>query len=304
MLEIVRKSAPLLRVEWPTVLLGLAIYGLWLLVTANHHVLPLWVTSPVGAWLVAWHGSLQHEAVHRHPFAHRLSNVAFASLPLSLYLPFTLYRRSHLAHHGVRRLTDPARDPESFYVDAETWSRASPLNRGLLRAESTLAGRMVLGPFRVVARVVAGELARLRHEPGDVARVWSLHAAWVAPVIYWIVFVCQIPLLDYAAFYVYPGLSLTLLRSFIEHRADGEPAERSVIVEAEPPLAWLFLNNNLHALHHEEPSLPWYALPARYRERGAELRETNGQYVFAGYRAVARLFLLTPKDSPLHPEHR
>jgi fatty acid desaturase len=289
------------RVEWPTVLLGVAIYGGWLLLTSFHHDLPTWAIAIAGAWLLAWHGSLQHEAVHLHPFPSRRLNALFAGIPITLWLPFQLYRSSHLAHHGVRELTDPDSDPESFYVSTRAYERATPFGRAWLIAESTLLGRLVLGPLRVVARTVLGELASSTTEPLTVLWRWAIHALAITPILYWVVVVCEIPLTSYLLLYVYPGLALTLLRSFVEHRAEGAHPERSVIVEAEAPLSWLFLHNNLHALHHAEPALPWYALPARYRERRSDLLQDNGHFFFRGYRAVLARYLFRPKGPPVHP---
>ncbi len=291
------------RVEWPTVLVGAAIYGSWLALTWHHHALPGWLAAMAGAWLLAWHGSLQHEAVHGHPFPSRKLSALFAGVPLSLWLPFDLYRESHLAHHGVRALTDPHADPESFYVDDDTYRRATSVGRLWLRAESTLLGRLLLGPIRVVARTLWGEVVALRDRPGPIVRRWALHALSATPILYWL-HLCDIPIGTYLILYVYPGLALTLLRSFIEHRADGTPAERSVIIEAEAPLAWLFLNNNLHALHHAEPALPWYALPAVYRRERERLLRENGGFFFHGYREVFARYLFRSKGPPVHPEAR
>ena len=102
-------------------------------------------------------------------------------------------------------------------------------------------------------------------------------------------------------FFAYPGVSLTLLRSYLEHQARPAPGERSVLIEAGWPLALMFLNNNLHALHHAEPGLAWYRLPARYRARRRELLENNGGYRYSGYMEIAARYLLRPKEHPRHP---
>ena len=66
-------------------------------------------------------------------------------------------------------------------------------------------------------------------------------------------------------------------------------------------MAALYLNNNLHALHHARTDLPWYSLPKAYRlSRDAVLAATGG-YRFDSYGHVMRRYLLTPKDSPVHP---
>jgi fatty acid desaturase len=56
----------------------------------------------------------------------------------------------------------------------------------------------------------------------------------------------------------------------------------------------LFLNNNLHAIHHASPDLPWYELPARYRGewRHGKLSATTPRV--RGYRSVARSWLFRP----------
>jgi len=293
-----------LPVELPTLLLGITIYGAFFALTAGFHGMPAWAVAVLGGWVVAWHGSLQHEAVHGHPTRRRWLDAAFAGLPLALWLPFPLYRESHLAHHGVGELTDPLCDPESFYVDRSRWRGLGPIARAFLWARSTLLGRLVLGPPDVVARLWVAEARRIL--TGDLARlrVWLVHAVLVAAVLGWVVGVCRIPLHHYVLLFVYPGLALTLLRSFVEHRPAADTGHRNAIVEAETPLGLLFLHNNLHAVHHAEPWLPWYRIPERYRQtRDAVLRE-NGGYLFAGYREVARRFLLRPKDAPVHPGGR
>ena len=96
-------------------------------------------------------------------------------------------------------------------------------------------------------------------------------------------------------------MSLTLMRSYLEHRPSDDQAESTTIVERAPVFGLLFLNNNLHAAHHDNPSLPWYALPAAYRSDRDRFVAHNGGYVFSGYLDIARRYLLKPKDSPLHP---
>ncbi len=116
--------------------------------------------------------------------------------------------------------------------------------------------------------------------------------------------VCGIPLWAYLALFVLPGTSLTLVRSFAEHKAARTPFERSAVVEAGPLLSLLFLHNNLHYAHHKRPDLPWHALPAYYRAHRRELLAENGGLLYAGgYAEICRRFLLRPIDRPAHPHH-
>ena len=43
------------------------IYGSWFALTAGWAEVPAWAAIPAMAWLLAWHGSLQHETIHGHP---------------------------------------------------------------------------------------------------------------------------------------------------------------------------------------------------------------------------------------------
>ncbi len=103
-------------VEWPTVAVAALIYSGWLALTWWHAALPTALIAVAGSWLVAWHGSLQHETIHGHPTRWRAVNAAIGAVPLSLWLPYGLYRDSHVAHHRSPHITDPLADPESRYV--------------------------------------------------------------------------------------------------------------------------------------------------------------------------------------------
>jgi hypothetical protein len=65
--------------------LVLVIYGGWGTLTWYSAVLPLPLLLLVGAWLLAWHSSLQHEVLHGHPTRRQAINDAIGFLPLSLY---------------------------------------------------------------------------------------------------------------------------------------------------------------------------------------------------------------------------
>ena len=99
--------------EAPTLCLAAIIYGGWLAHTLAWHALPLAVSLPLGAWLLAWHSSLQHEIIHDHPTPHRRLNTAIAWVPIGLWLPYAVYRWAHRRHHREPWITDPVEDPES-----------------------------------------------------------------------------------------------------------------------------------------------------------------------------------------------
>ena len=63
----------------------------------------------------------------------------------------------------------------------------------------------------------------------------------------------------------------------------------------------LYLNNNLHYVHHDRPAVAWYRLPGIYRDNRDAIRTQTAGHLFDGYGAIARKYLLTVKDSPIYP---
>ncbi|HLY52185.1 MAG TPA: fatty acid desaturase [Steroidobacteraceae bacterium] len=291
-------------VEIPTIAIALLAYGGWLAVTLMYGVWPLWVVAPLTAVLVTLHGSLQHEIVHGHPTRSGRINRLLAIVPLSLWLPYDSYRASHLAHHIDERLTDPLDDPESWYWTAHDWQRLSPLTRGIVRISQTLAGRVTIGAFWAIGRYLHAEWRALLAGRKGVRALWLEHLLWCIPVVLWVRAVCGIPLWIYFLTMAIPGTSITLIRSFAEHRARAATRARIAIVEGSWILGPIFLFNNLHSLHHEAPWVPWYQYPERYQRIRERLLAENGGLVYRTYFDVARRFLLRPHDSPLHPTDR
>ncbi len=278
------------------------VYIAWLFATWFHQSIPTWTFILLGAVLLAWHGSFQHEAVHDHFSSKRWLNDLIAFPPLTLWLPFQIYRRTHRAHHNVNILTDPRRDPESFYVNQASWSRLPIPIRHVLTCHNTLAGRMLIGPFLVIGQFLTGEAKALMSGDRHNLKAWLMHLPATALVLAWLVVIVDMPLWTYVGCFVLPGLSLTLVRSFAEHKAEHTPLERTAIVEAGSFFSLLFLNNNLHHAHHSRPDLPWQALPAHYRRHRKKLLKENGGLCYRdGYREIARRFLLRPVDRPAHP---
>jgi fatty acid desaturase len=294
------RTAPIL--DLPTLGLAAGVYLAFGLLTWFNNALPWWLVVPLGGYIVALHGSLQHEAVHGYPFPKNrwlTAGVVFPSL--WLWLPFTYYREIHLAHHRDEALTCPLTDPESYYVTPTKWATMGWFHRQLRRWLTTLSGRLILGPPYTIWRAGCRLLdAVLRGDKPHLAQ-WLEHVPAVALVLVWVMGVCRIPLWEYLLLYVYPGLSLTLLRSFAEHRAAITVSERIATLETNSVMGLLFANNNLHMLHHVEPATVWHHRPARYRARKAELDAANGGYVIHGYGELFRKYLFRSKEQPVHP---
>lgn len=296
---IVQPKAPAARpasaIELPTLAAALAIHAGWAALTLWHAALPLWLLAVLGGLITAWHGSLQHETIHGHPTGNRLVDYAIGMLPLALWLPYSIYRRSHLAHHATPHTTDPFDDPESHYCA----SNGGPLY-WLARLEATLAGRMLLGPVIRIVRFFLSELRRARIDRAATARDWVPHLAMLLPVLWWLDHV-ELPLTTYILAFVYPGASLSLLRSFAEHRADANKARRAAIVLRPGLFGILFLNNNLHAVHHARPDLAWYRLPGEFRRNRSAFA---GAPHYRSYGDVVYRYAWRAQDEVVHPDYR
>jgi fatty acid desaturase len=296
-------SPSIAAIEWQTVLLAGVIYSGFLLVTWFWATLPVVLVIFVGGWLVAWHGSLQHEIIHGHPTRNQSINNAIGWPPLSLWLPYAIYRDGHLVHHRDEHLTDPIEDPESSYFTQAAWERMGRFGKLVARWNMTLLGRLMIGPLVMILSFLAQEATLIANGNRQRVALWLRHGLAVAGILFWVTIVCGMPLWLYMFGIVYVGASLTRLRSYAEHRYADHHDERTAIVENSPLFGLLFLYNNLHVLHHQRPAIPWYRIPDLYRRHRPLLVSLNGGLVYDGYLAVARRFLLTPHDDPRHPHH-
>ncbi|MBC8259513.1 MAG: fatty acid desaturase [SAR324 cluster bacterium] len=287
-----------LRIEWQTVLLGVLIYVLFGFVTWNYHSLPSWLVFTVGGYVVAWHGSLRHEAVHLHPTSSAHINELFVLPSLDLYLPFRLYKQNHTVHHIDVNLTYPEQDPESFYLFHRNWETLPQWRKKGYWVFHTLAGRLFLYPFWMISCFLKDEAQRFIRGDQRNLSAWLWHFFGVMLTLSWVSGVCGIPFLEYLFLFAFPGTSLTLLRSFAEHRSHPEFEGRTAILEAEFLFGILYLYNNYHALHHYYPDLAWYKLSAKFLQERKFLLLHNHGYLIRGYRELVSNYLLKPKEIP------
>jgi fatty acid desaturase len=289
--------------EGPTWLVAVGVYGGWFLLIWFHRQIPWPLQMAIGAYIIAWHFSLQHETIHGFRGVPAWFRYAIAFPPLGLWFPYALYRKSHSIHHRNTYLTVPGEDTESYYVSQAEWRSMSRLGRAILMFNQTLLGRLLIGPLLRLAKLVERETARVRRGDRSHLREWGVHVVAVAALFWFISGVCGMPWWQYVVVIAYPGFSLGLLRAFIEHRAGRRPGERVASVESNTLFGLLFLYNNLHVAHHLKPTMPWYELPRFYRENRAKLMKHNGDFVFRGYAEIARRWLVKPVFTPVHPTH-
>lgn len=295
--------------EWQTISLVGVCYAVWLSATLSfEYISTNWGLLPASLVLFfivaiasAFHTSIQHEVVHGHPTPWPLINEAMIFPSLIFVYPYRRYRDLHLKHHIDANLTDPYEDPESYYWPECDQQKINPAMKFLLGLNNTFIGRMILGAPLGLVGFYRTEFVRLRKGETGVRKAWVLHILGCLPVFFWITMVCGIPFWLYALVVIYPGVSWILIRSFAEHQAAVSVGGRTAIVEAHPFFALLFLNNNLHMVHHAHPKAPWYDLPAMYEDRKQHYLAANDSYLFKGYWSVIRQFAVHKKQPVFHP---
>lgn len=288
-----------MKIEWPTVALIAMTYAVWAFAGAL-----VWPVNPVLALLMltlctAMHSSLVHENLHGHPTRKRRVNEALVAVNLGLLYPYRRYRESHLRHHNDVRLTDPFEDPETYYRAAWMHRTMPPWLRGLLAANNTMLGRMVLGPWLGSAAFLWQELHAVVNNAPGVRRAWLMNIVGCVPVIVALIH-WGIPVWLYVVTAIWGAQSLIAIRTYAEHQWHERPDGRTIIVERSP-LSLLFLNNNLHIVHHKLPRAPWYDLPRLYHQRRPEWHAINDGYVYPNYRALWRDHALHAKEPVEHP---
>ena len=293
-----RKSTAL--VEWPTLALVVVCYGAF--VAGSVWLAEWWLPAGIAVTTlaIALHSSLSHEVLHGHPFRSRLASEALVSPAIGLAIPYVRFRDTHLAHHLDSVLTDPYDDPESNYQDPAVWVRLPVWRRAVLNFNNTLAGRLLIGPLIAQEAFMRADWAAIRSGDRAVLKGWLWHIPALVPAVWWMLAVSSLPVWAYLLS-AYMGLSILKIRTYLEHQAHERARGRTVIIEDRGPLAWIFLNNNLHVVHHMHPRMPWYRLPKLFRENRSRYLSRNDGYYFRSYGEVFRRYLMQRKDPVPHP---
>jgi len=289
------------RREWRTVSLAAAVYAGVAGVAVNHAALGPWLSIMLLAWFGAWHLSLQHELLHGHPFRRQPLNDLLGLVPVTLWIPYLLFKDDHLEHHRSD-LTVPGLDNESFYVSAARWERAGPVTRAVLWANRTLLFRILVWVVVSTVSYVAGKVLRAARGHRCTRLALLAHGVGVLGVLWLVVVVAGMPLWQYALGAVYGGRVLNAIRPFPEHRFQPGVEIRTAMVLAGPVMSLLMLNNNLHVAHHDEPWVPWYDVPDAARRLDAAERAAQAGLLYrGGYLEVFRRFAFRPVDPPVVP---
>ena len=287
-------------VEWPTLALIALCYGVWALSVSVMAEISLIAGIVVLALTITLHSSLQHETLHGNTLINERISEALVWLPVGLFIPFGRFKTTHLDHHRDARLTDPYDDPESNFLDPGHWSRLSTMSCAVLTFNNTLIGRMLIGPLVGQYAFMKCDMGAMKRGDWSVMRDWIVHGLGLIVLGLLLWRIGSMPVWAYLLA-AYLGLSILKIRTYLEHRAHERASGRTVVIEDTGPLAFLFLNNNYHAVHHCHPALPWYDLPDRYRANKDEYLRRNDGYVYRSYRDVFRQHFWRGKDPVPHP---
>ncbi|WP_240655675.1 fatty acid desaturase family protein [Paraburkholderia phosphatilytica] len=247
-------------------------------------IVPIVVLTPT-------HWGLIHEAIHSQLFAsRRLNDVVARMLSVALAVPFDTVRFGHLMHHRFTR------EP---YDQPDLYDGAGPLWRARLVYYVRLLGGLYAGELVVPllafmpARFASAQVAAAVGAKGPVGeQVQRLFVNFTADATRrgrtrrdWLMTIA----LYGAAFWFYgawwPALAVAmLLRGMWISMADNLPhfdveldePGRARNFDVAPFWRVVVMNHHLHRLHHEQPTLPWTALPA-YAAKLAAQQEADAE---------------------------
>ena len=231
----------------PTVVLATATFSLWVAVgcLAAEGVVPLWVACLANSIMAYISFTPQHDAVHgsvsiAHPW---LNGLVGRMCGIPLFSPFPAFRRLHLAHH--KHTNDPHRDPD-FWSGKGPWYML-PLRwmtqewrywvvSATVVKETVKARKREVGITLVVLYSTALALSLNGHG-------WAVLWAWLVPSRL-------------------ANTMLAFLFDYLPHRPHQvrlheDPFKATRNIEGQT-LAFFFLSQNYHQVHHIFPSVPFY----------------------------------------------
>ncbi|MBT3456710.1 MAG: hypothetical protein HN449_01220 [Thiotrichales bacterium] len=284
--------------ELPTWIAIFLVYFFWWIILSNFYIIPFAHLFLV--IILTFHGSVQHEILHGHPTGHQGFNDLLAYPSIALWSPYFIYKSSHLKHHEDINLTIPNIDPESYFISKDDWHSLSSYRQKFAAFNMTLLGRLTLGPLWYFFALKKEFLMSFKKPFSINFLVYFSHEVFVVIILYCIWYFFNIHFFTYIVC-AYLAHSLTMLRSFYEHRSNSNPNHRSVIMQTVYPLRILFLNNNYHFVHHKNPDMSWHQIPREYNSNSDKYNQSNGFFLEKGYSKWFKKYLVKPVSEPKHP---
>jgi len=242
-----------------------------------------WLLLPV-ALLTNFFWSLNHEAIHGglHP-DRRINLLAGRFMAILFGSSFHVLRFAHLMHHRFNR--NP-RDRPDVYDPAVTSKAAArfgfigSLVIGVHLSE-LLAPLLCLLPKLLIRRIlsviyrgddpVVTEIRKAAHrlflDPAQLRSIRTdalLSAGLLAAAV--MAFGSHWPML--VGFLAGRGALISIFDNVYHFATPIDRPHYARNLALPRPLQLLFLNMNLHRVHHGRPSIPWWALPAQLRADG------------------------------------
>jgi fatty acid desaturase len=242
-----------------------------------------WLLLPV-ALLTNFFWALHHEAIHGslHP-SRRINLLAGRLMAILLGSSFHVLRFAHLMHHRFNR--NPRDQPDVYdpAITSKAAARFGFIGSLLIGVHlyELVAPLLCLLPKSLIRRILdriyrGGDRARteirraahrlfldstqLRHIRIDALLAAALlAAAFMAFGSHW-------PML--LGFLVGRGALISIFDNVYHFGTPIDRPEYARNLALPRPLQLLFLNMNLHRVHHGRPSIPWWALPAQLRADG------------------------------------
>jgi len=162
---------------------------------------------------------------------------------------------------------------------------------------NTLLGRMAIGPAISIIRFAVADL-----KGGQIKIIvtWFFHLFASSLILLAVYMWSNIPVWAYLMC-CYAGYSVLTVRTFLEHQANESVRARTVIVEDKGPLSFLFLNNNLHLVHHAYPTVAWYELPKMFEKNRDRFIMMNKGYNFKSYVEIFKRYSFSKKEPVAYP---
>jgi len=203
---------------------------------------------------------LMHEAAHRLLFTSKRVNDVVGKwlIAYPAFVPISIYRRSHFAHH--RDEFGPDEPDIAFYRGYPC--EPKDLRRRLVRDAVGISGyknfsALVSAAFKTSSRRIAGPILAVQ--------VVMFGLFWVGTGAWW----------SYLVFWWLPWMTqwrvLNRLRAIAEHggmsRSDDRRLTTHNVRQHWLARFWLVpYNTGWHLAHHVDMGVPWHNLPAYHRE--------------------------------------